>query len=590
MPSGMPVLPSFILQFEVLYTTIKMPCGLQGVQYTYLFCGSDAGQMNRGEKDMSESYKPRSLMEIMNDVLSTVRDYYDSEYVYYIEKEQGDIETIYEWCAENIEWQRDRLKLMPQEQQPKWMKEEITDTTSDSYSVFRKLSEDATAILAVVGVHRGGCTLDLMRALLPYIPQAIALQKMQKQQEYLSYHDDLTGLLNRNSLVDYLENVKKRQLKSLGALSIDINGLKNFNKEFGREYGDEVVIRVGEVLQEFFHGGQIYRLTGDEYLVLSGDISYEDFTKQIYAAHTKLDNISLGLVSMGYAWEKVDIDVDNLLNNAEVMMREEKKKYYKNLKKGHHEPIIKQDLLEDLEHGNFIVCLVPKMDTDTEHVAGAEAVVRYHHKDLGIVDPGRYLNLLEETKLSHYLDLYVFEEVCKTLHRWELEGIPLIPIAVNFAGATLKQESIAERILFLIEKYHVRCEYLEVEVSESSNDMNQEMLAETSSKIRKANVRVILDHFGARDSSFSILSLMEFDGLKIDKSLITNIVGNMRSRIVAQAVIDVCRQLGAFVQASGVETQDQLNVLKELGCDYAQGTLFNKPITIETFEVRYLKD
>ncbi len=538
---------------------------------------------------MSESYKIRSLMEIINDILSTVRDYYDAEYVYYIEKEQGDIETIYEWCAENVEWQRDRLKLMPSDQYPKWLKEEITDTTSDSYSVFRQISEDTTAVIAAVGVHRGGCTLDMMRALLPYIPQAIALQKMQKQQEYLSYHDDLTGLLNRNSLVDYLENTDTSELRSLGALSVDINGLKNFNQEFGRDYGDEVVIRVGEVLQEYFHSADVYRLTGDEYLVLSGNVTYEEFTKQVYAAHTKLDNISLGLASMGYAWEKVDIDIDKLVNSAEVMMRDEKKKYYKNLKRGHHEPIIKKDLLEDLEQGNFIVCLVPKIEVETGRVAGAEAVVRYHHKDLGIVDPGKYINLLEDTKLSHYLDLYVFEEVCRTLHRWELEDLPMIPVAVNFAGATLRQESIADKMLRLVEKHHVMCEYLEVEVSEAGNDMNQEMLAETSSKIRKGNVRVILDHFGAKDSSFSILSLMEFDSLKLDKSLITDIVGNSRSQIVARAVIDICRQLGASVQASGVETQDQLNVLKELGCDYAQGALFNKPITIETFEVRYLK-
>ena len=324
--------------------------------------------------------------------------------------------------------------------------------------------------------------------------------------------------------------------------------------------------------------------------MLVENTSYQDFTKQVHAVHTKLDNISLGLVSIGYAWEKIDIEVDKLVNNAEVMMREEKRKYYKNLQKGHHEPIIKEDLLQDIENGNFIVCLVPKIDTLTGEVGGAEAVVRYHHKDLGIVDPGRYLNMLEETKLSHYLDLYVFEEVCKTLHTWEVRDIPMIPVSVNFAGATLRQEGLADKMLHLIEKHHVRCEYLEVEVSESSSDMNQEMLAETSSKIRKGNVRVILDHFGAKDSSFSILSLMEFDGLKLDKSVISNIVGNGRSRIVAQAVIDICRQLGASVQAAGVETQDQFNVLREIGCDYAQGTLFNKPITIETFEVRYLRD
>lgn len=538
---------------------------------------------------MSEKYKQRSIIEIMNDVLSTIRDYYDSEYVYYIEKEEDDILTIYEWCAENVPWQRDRIKMLDADQMPRWMKQEITDTTEADYSVFRPLDENVTAVLAAVGVHRGGCDLSLLRAVLPYISQAIVLQKMQKQQEYLSYHDDLTGLLNRNSFVGYLGEVKQEELKSLGALSVDINGLKNFNKEFGREYGDEVVIRVGEVLEEYFRGAMVFRLTGDEYLAIMENVSYEDFMKNVHGAHNKLDNISLGLVTMGYAWEKIDIDVDSLVSDAENMMREEKQKYYKHLKKGHHEPIIKQDLLEDIKQGNFIVCFVPKIEVMTEEVVGAEAVVRYHHKDLGIVDPGKYITLLEETKLSHFLDLYVFEQICKTLRRWEQEDMPMLPVSVNFAGATLREESIAQKMLALVEKYRVPCEYLEVEVSESYTDMNQEMLAETSNKIRKENVRVILDHFGAKDSSFSILSIMEFDGLKLDKSLVTNIVGNDRSQIVAKAVIDVCRQLGVHVSAAGVETQDQLNVLKELGCDYAQGTLFNKPITIDTFEVRYMK-
>ena len=205
------------------------------------------------------------------------------------------------------------------------------------------------------------------------------------------------------------------------------------------------------------------------------------------------------------------------------------------------------------------------------------------------MNPGKYLTLLEETKLSHYLDLYVFEEVCKTLRRWETEDLPMIPIAVNFAGATLRQIDVAEKMTALIEKYHVSCEYLEVEVSESYSDMNQEMLAETSNKIRKSNVRVILDHFGAKESTVAILTIMEFDGLKIDKSIVTNIVGNGRSQSVAKAVTDACCQLGVPVSASGVETRDQLNVLKELGCSCVQGSLFNKPITIDTFEVRYLK-
>ena len=118
---------------------------------------------------------------------------------------------------------------------------------------------------------------------------------MQKQQEYLSYHDDLTGLMNRNSFVAYLAEAEQRDLKSLGALSVDINGLKNFNKEFGRDYGDEVVIRVGEILEEYFRPGAVYRLTGDEYLAIAEDVSYEAFMKQVNSAHDRLENISLGL-------------------------------------------------------------------------------------------------------------------------------------------------------------------------------------------------------------------------------------------------------------------------------------------------------
>lgn len=370
---------------------------------------------------------------------------------------------------------------------------------------------------------------------------------------------------------------------------MDINGLKNFNKEFGREYGDEVVVRVGEILEEYFRSANVYRLTGDEYLAIVENISYEKFMKGVQAAHNKLDNISLGLVTMGYAWEKIDIDVDILVADAENMMREEKKKYYKNLKKGHHEPIIKQDLLDDIKSGNFIFCLMPIMDVNSNEIAGAEALVRYHHKDLGIMNPERYLTLLEETRLSYHLDLYVFEEVCRTLQRWEMEDLPMVPISINFSSSTLCRQNVTEKMQELVEKYHVSCEYLQVEVAETRGEMNQEMLAETSNKIRKANIRVLLDRFGAKNSSFGILSVMRFDALKLDKSLTANIVGNRRCQIVSQAVIDVCQRLGVNVSAAGVETQDQLNVLKEMGCDFAQGSLFNKPITVDTFEVRYLK-
>lgn len=207
---------------------------------------------------------------------------------------------------------------------------------------------------------------------------------------------------------------------------------------------------------------------------------------------------------------------------------------------------------------------------------------------MGIIDPKKYLDLLEQAKLSYHLDIYVFEQVCKTLQDWERRDIPMVPITVRLSGVSLRREGIAEELTKLIHKYHVPIEYLFVEVSEDDSAMNQEMIAETSNKLRKANIRVILEHFGSRKSSVSILSVMEFDGLKLDSSIVEDIVRNHRCQVVAGAILDVCNQLGVTAIACGVVTQDQLNVLKELGYENAEGVLFNKPITVDTFEKRYL--
>ncbi|MDD2978903.1 MAG: GGDEF domain-containing protein [Hespellia sp.] len=540
---------------------------------------------------MEEELRQRTIVDIMDEVLTTVGEYYDADYVYYIEKEIEDdsVSTVYEWCAPDMPSQREYLKVMTEEDTPDWFKRETQDSTEASYSAFRQISEGMVSVLAAVEVHHGGSDPALLHAVMPYIAQSIVNQKQQKQQEYLSYHDDLTGLLNRNSFVLYLEEVQKKKLKSLGILSVDINSLKLFNQEFGREYGDEVVIRVGEILEEYFKGAMVYRLTGDEYMVIIENIPYEKFNKQIHGANTKLENISRSLVAMGHAWEKMDIDANRLVEKAVEAMHDEKAEHRKHPEKFKHVPIIKEDLLEDIKQQRFIVCLQPIMDVERDSVARAEALVRYRHKDIGIIGPERYLRLLEQTKLSHYLDLYMFQEICKILHRWIQNDMDLIPISVNMSCTTLRQEGIVDKMIAIINQYHVPCEYLELEIAEEGGSVNPEMIAEISNQIRKSNIRVSLDNFGTRNTSMSILSVMEFDVLKLDQTLITNIVGNSRSQVVTQSIIELCHKLGVHVIANGVETKDQLNMLKELNCDYAQGFMFNKAIAVDAFEVRYMQ-
>ncbi|MDD3362594.1 MAG: bifunctional diguanylate cyclase/phosphodiesterase [Hespellia sp.] len=531
--------------------------------------------------------KQQTIIENMNELLCDLVDYYGADYAYYIEKTGEKLPTVYEWCKIGMPFQKEELEHLDSKDYPDWIHHE---TTGENLSLHLELDEKNTAILAIIGVTLHWDERELAKIMLPHIIQSLGMQRLLIQQEYLSYHDDLTGLLNRNSLVAYLQDTNVKTLKSAGALCVDINGLKLFNREFGREYGDEVVMRVGELLEEFFRGEKVFRLTGDEFLVFTEDLAYEDFLKQVASLQEKLENISLNLATMGYSWEKVDIDLSDMVDRAEEHMRQAKEEFAKQDSKVKHIPVIKSDLLQDLANGNYVVCLQPKIDVDTEEAVAAEALIRYRHPDMGLMDPERYLRLLNRTGLSHYVDMFVFEEVCKILHSWMQRDLPMIPISVNFSGSTLREEHMADTMMELIEQYHIPYEYLEIEISETDEIMNQEMLAETSDKIRKSNIRVILDNFGTKNSSLSILSIMEFDSLKLDKGLITNIVSSRRSQIVAKAIVDVCKELGASVTASGIETQDQFNILKELHCDYAQGFFFNKPIAPEAFEVRYLQD
>lgn len=535
-------------------------------------------------------YTNQSISTVMNEILNEIRDYYDSDYAYYVEKDAEEIRVIYEWCADGWPGKKEQIRMLSPEEYPRWMRQDLVDLNGSDYSISWEMPDGRSCVLAVTGVHRGGCGLELLQTMGPYVSQILEVKKMEKRQEYLSYHDELTGLLNRNSYVEYMaqEEQKNESLQSLGVVSVDVNSLKKFNLEFGYEYGDEVVKRVAELLEDYFKGCQVFRMTGDEYLIFSEEVSYDSFMKQIHSVKKRLDNISLDLVSMGYVWEKAKINVSDLVKSAEEMMRKEKQEYYRREKKEDHSPIIERDLLEDIEKGRYIVCLQPEFDIQTDILSGAEARVRYHHEDMGIIDPKKYLDILEQTKLSGYLDVYVFEQVCKTLQNWMQREVQPVPITVRLSGITLQKEGIVEELMKYVRAYHVPTEYLLIEVAEERDSLNASMMAEVCEQIRRSNIRVILGDFASEESSMSVLQNMEFDALKLDHSIVENIVANRRCQIVAEAVLQISRQLGTLLIASGVVTQDQLNVLKELGYEYAEGVLFNKPITVETFEVRYL--
>jgi diguanylate cyclase (GGDEF)-like protein len=531
----------------------------------------------------------QTLVDVVNEALNKTLKHYDSKNVYYVERADEDVTAVYQWSNQGNPSLKDRIKLKDKKEFPNWLLEECSGVPGDTYSVFRDLGDSKIGVLAVAGVGNGEASLDFLKTMIPLISEIVFLMKQNKEYEFLSYHDQKTGLLNKNSYLDSMDELDQTELASLGVVSANINNIKGLNKEYGWDYGDEIIIRVGEIIDECFKGDLAFRIGGDEFLVIASNIPYEKLMKKIHDAQSFIEDIGLDLVALGYSWKQKNIVPESSIVQAQEMMHNEKKKYLTRNQKKRHIPIIKSDLLEDIERENFIVCLIPKLDAYSGRIVGAESVVRYHHKDLGTLHPEKYIKLIEETNLSSYLDLYIFEEVCKTLRKWDVEGYNMLPIAVNFSPSTLRQEDIDKKLMGLIEKYHISCEYLEVEMSGFVGDLNQEMLAEISHKLRKLNLRVTLDNFGRKDSSFLALSLMAFDSLKLDPEIIEDIVVNSRNQVIVRGIIEMCKALGATVVADGIETKDQLNVLKEYGCDFVQGTYFNKPIAIETFQTRYME-
>lgn len=410
--------------------------------------------------------------------------------------------------------------------------------------------------------------------------------------EYLCYHDEDTGLLNRNSYTEYIKEMEKEMPETMGVVIGNINGLKEYNQELGLSYGDRILKDVANVMEEYFKKGMIYRYSGDEYRVLSPDISYEQFIEQIELVNVAFEGIAPNVISKGYVWEKKPFDLAEMMLQADELMQLEKNKYYQMAGDihMHHQPVIMQGLLKTIEEEQFGVYLQPKADIATGEIVGAEAFVRLESQTRGVVAPEKYISLLEKANLIHYVDLHVYEKVCRILRNWKDQGKKLLPISINLSVVTLLQEDLIPRMVAIQQQYEIPNEYLEIEISETLKEVNQDVITEISNRIRAENFRIALDDFGSKESSLSILSSIHVDVLKLDESIIHDIGINEKNQIIAQSIIDICKNLHIQSVAEGVETEAQLHILEKMGCQLAQGFLFNQAVPVPVFEKRYIVD
>ncbi len=408
----------------------------------------------------------------------------------------------------------------------------------------------------------------------------------------LSFEDSLTGIRNRNC---YLQDIVKfRGAKNIGIVYVNINNMKGINDAFGHAYGDKMLTECARRFEKTFSSGFFYRIGGDEFVVICRDVAKEQFEQEIRSFKAQCAASTNFHVAVGYQWAERADDIQHLLHTAEAWMYEDKKQHYcKSLSSDRYRHY-NDDLVElgalkkSLKEGRFIVYLQPKVSFADRSVSGAEALVRYQAEDGTVIAPVQFLPVLEDAKIISILDIFILDFICAKLSEWIKAGRQIVPISVNFSRYTLAEQDFLAQLKAVFGKYRIDKKWVIIEITESVKGIEGMDFTSLIDSIRDAGFAISIDDFGVGYANLSLFGSTNFDELKVDKSLVDNIVANKKTQMVLAFIMDICRRMDIRVVAEGVETEEQFGILKRNGCEQAQGYLFSRPIPIQEYEERFL--
>lgn len=409
------------------------------------------------------------------------------------------------------------------------------------------------------------------------------LVEKQKSLEHISKFDSLTGVHNRYYYNIYIEQAKKAMLRNVGIVFADVNGLKSINDRYGHILGDNVIQDFGSILKRHFNPEHIFRISGDEFIIITPNIDVNAFEEIV--EHLLTDCIKNDIASIGYLWQTTILDLRQEVYKAEQLMFIQKQNYYtRNTEKtSKHRPRILNTLMDDIANNRYVVYLQPKAYINSTKVVGAEALIRKYNENNEIMAPYEFVPALEKEMLISKIDFFVLEETCKILKRWEQEGKKLIRISVNMSRVSIAENDFMEHIFNICDKYNVDHQYIEFEVTESVETKNDRSLAKNISSLHDAGFSVSLDDMGSDYSSINLLPMRGIEIVKLDRSFILR-MDDEQGRILIKHVIAMCHDLGRKCIAEGVENKQQQMALEKMGCDYYQGYLLDRPIPVAEFE------
>jgi diguanylate cyclase (GGDEF)-like protein/PAS domain S-box-containing protein len=436
----------------------------------------------------------------------------------------------------------------------------------------------------------------------------ITERKLAEQQlKYNAFHDGLTGLPNRSLFMNRVQHaieLNERQPHLFAVLFLDVDRFKVVNDSLGHPVGDLLLVEVAKRLQECVRPGDtLARFGGDEFSILL------DGLPDVSAATTVADQIHGSLAapfllegqtgihtittsaSIGIAWSSTGYqEADALLRDADIAMYRAKSKgpgHYEVFDRAMHDRALALLQLENelrlaidlLRQGQaqFRLVFQPIVSLEDGHIAGFEALIRWHHPERGFISPGEFIPLAEDTRLILPLSEWVLRESCCQLRSWQSQfPSQQLFMSVNLSVKELSEDNLVERVKTLLADIALDPTCLKLEITESAIMENADAATAKLAQLKELGIRLSMDDFGTGYSSLSYLHRFPLDTLKIDRSFISRIGPDGENSELVWTIIALARNLGMDVVAEGVETSGQLEQLRTLVCDYGQGYFFSK--------------
>lgn len=548
----------------------------------------------------------------VNSGLTTILEYYDADrtYIFEFQWKENLTRNTYEICRDGISPQIENLQTVPVDVVARWVDsfEDQEQNTIIFIGDVDALKDDPTHRLEYDCLHPQGIksliavpifingklhgflgidnprshmdALTLLTQLTYIIANELQKRLLTEALTKKSYQDPLTGLNNRLAYDEMLDHLRGKEFP-VGVGFLDINGLKWINDTLGHDMGNKVIQKICTILNEHIEQQYIYRISGDEFVMIWPDVDYKVFmsaAKKLEAALFAEKNIA----SFGFVWGKEE-DTGIAVRKAEKAMQTAKNKFYAaNAELKDSRPGYLDALLQEFRDSTFIPYLQPLYSIQYNRVYGAEVLVRKIDPHGNIHTPVEFISIMECEHMISMVDITMLRQACELIQKWKPVW-PDIVLNVNFSRNTLMEPDFLERIDQILSETGADPAQLIFEITESSQNIQLESLCSLLDEVKQRGISLAIDDLGTEAACLEMLYLPQISVAKIDKSLIDKAEHIDREQLVIRHLIDLCHDLNMRCVAEGIETDSQIELLKKLGCDKLQGYKIGKPMLPEDF-------